>query len=99
MIEITIPYIAPTKADLIETFAKMYAFNRFCGVGQPGEDKDSLTKTGRILASSLIIYNPTIYRGGWVIPNFGWSTERIVRTSETLNDRWGNPLEVGEWTN
>lgn len=30
-----------------------------------------------ILAAMKVVYRPHAYRGGWMIPGFGYSTERI----------------------
>jgi hypothetical protein len=46
----------------------------------------------RDIAADRAVYVPHLYRGGWVVRGFGYSTERVGKyvTPETC----GNPLTV-----
>lgn len=54
-----------------------------------GCDKES----AKISIRAMMHYSPVYYRGGWVIPGFGYSVERIGRYVST--EHAGNPEFVG----
>lgn len=55
----------PKKDDLIKCFIEEMV--------RQGIDKD----LAKILVKSNIKYIPHLYKGGWVIPGYGYSVERI----------------------
>lgn len=70
------------KQDLRLAYATMLAAKNCTGKG-PSCFDDEL-ETQLITADQMLIYNPTVYRGGWYISGYGKSTERAVHLLNTL---------------
>jgi hypothetical protein len=65
----------PTKNDLVAGWISEKAFEMFNGGGYAS--LDDARRVAKIMATMVTVYVPHIYRGGWVIREFGYSTERI----------------------
>jgi len=93
-----IPSVNENKEDLILSYARHLALERF-----KFDKSESFTELVDMLktAGELVIkYVPHLYRGGYVIPGFGWSTERIPYNKAIMTSvckGYGNPLLVGNW--
>jgi hypothetical protein len=85
-----LPYVANTKEELIKHYAGKLAMHGL-------EDGESfVVARDRLMTCAMqkCVYVPHLYRGGWVIPGYGWSTERIGVFVESPNI--GSPLAVFE---
>lgn len=56
----------------------------------PRADAEELT---RIMVKGKAVYVPHLYRGGWVIRDFGYSTDRIA-AGYVSEDKAGDPEAV-----
>lgn len=61
------------RVDLCEAWVEDYAFKTYTKESSYEEQK----KLAEIIVRNKLIYTPHIYRGGYVIRGFGYSTERI----------------------
>ena len=89
----SILYEFKTKEDLIDAYAYYSAFSDFIGAIEqdtaiPKED----IEIKRMVAKSLCKYRAPFYSGGWIIPDFGYSTERIGKY--VSKEKAGNPSIV-----
>jgi hypothetical protein len=79
-----------SRAALVEAYARNLAAESI-NAGNKEKLEDVLTTT-RIQADDAASYAPHLYRGGWVIWNFGYSTERIGTYVQP--EQAGNPALV-----
>ena len=82
-----------TKAEMIEAYAVEMAHKNCEVYGHGPERFAGHLATCRMVAAEKPKYWPHVYRGGWVIPGFGYSVERIGVNIPA--ERAGNPELVG----
>jgi hypothetical protein len=77
----------PDRFDAYETREDLYAaYVRYLELG--GIE----SSVGYVMAKGTAVYSPHVYRGGWVIRGFGYSTERVGKYVSA--DRAGIPEGV-----
>lgn len=79
-----------SKNEMEAAWIKSAACDMFTSGSQPTYD-DAVEIAG-IMVRGVAVYVPHLYRGGWVIRGFGYSTERIGKFISA--ERAGNPMLV-----
>ena len=64
------------KEELRQAYARTLASKQCLRAGHNRFDDE--LETALITADQMLVYNPTVYRGGWHISGYGKSTERAV---------------------
>ncbi len=78
-----------TKSELEAGWEKEHAF----ALSERGESHSDASTLAHIMARGQSRYTPHLYCGGWVIPGFGYSVERIA-ARYISEDNAGNPALV-----
>jgi hypothetical protein len=82
----------PTKEAMVEEYARTLMHEQNPEIHSDNGAYLPRLATLRLMAASRCKYTPHLYRGGWVIPEYGYSVERIGKNIEV--SRAGNPLLI-----